>query len=260
MLQLYYFTSVSVCCFSTAGCASQFEKIVDASEQNFQILCDNSETLFGSSLEECKVTACNYSSVVFHYLDNVCEILLCGASRREDLRLAPVTTGSNIYFKTETNVEEPLTTTVLSRSDIDVISTDLTHTPTTPLLPDWAIADIVIVVSLCIVAVVLVVVFGRRHKKTTGSGKSAVYENQAAGNTAQGGEGGEGMQEKKEPTQAGVYEEITSSNPAVMISSEDDTVIYHNTEDSAGYQGLAPDNCDINFETTLSDILLYILL
>ncbi len=242
MLQLYYFTSVSVCCFSTAGCASQFEKIVDASEQNFQILCDNSETLFGSSLEECKVAACNYSSAVFHYLDNVCEILLCGASRREDLRLIPVTTGWNIYFKTETNAEELLTTTVLSRSDIDVISTDLTHTPTTPLLPDWAIAVIVIVVSLCILAVVLGVVFGRRHKKTTASAKSSVYENQDAGNTAQGIEGGESVEENKETTQSGVYEEITNSNPAVMLSNEGDTVIYHNTEDPAGYQRLAPDN------------------
>ncbi len=170
--------------FSMAGCASQFEQIVDASKQNFHVQCDNSETVFGSTLEECKVAACNYSSVVFHYLDNVCEILLCGASRREDLRLTPMTTGWDIYFKTETNSEEPLTTTVLSRSGIDV-STHVPPTPT-PLLPDWAIAIIVIVVIVCILAVVLGVVFGRRYKKSSALAKSAVYENQAAGKTAQG--------------------------------------------------------------------------
>ncbi len=116
--------------FSTAGCASQFEQIVDANEQNFHVQCDKSETLFGSSLEECKVTACNYSTEVFHYLDNVCEVLQCGESRREDLKLTPVTNGWNIYFKTEANSAKPLTTTGLSTSDADEISTDVTHIPT----------------------------------------------------------------------------------------------------------------------------------
>ncbi len=241
--------------FSTSGCASQFEQIVDVREQNFRVQCDISETLFDSSLEECKVAACNYSSVVFHYLDNVCEVLLCGASRREDLKLTPMTTGWNIYFKTEGDSAEPLTTAVLSRSHADKTSADVTHIPTetaypsmsstndsAPVLPVWTIAVIVIVIILSILAVVLGVVFGRRHKQTTGSGKSAVYENQAAGNTAQGGEGGDGMEENKETTQVGIYEEITNSNPAVMLSSEGDTVIYHNTEDPTGYQRLAPDN------------------
>ncbi len=144
----------NVCCIYLPGCPSQFKQIV-ASEQNFRVECDHSKTLFGSGLDECKVAACNYSAVVFHYRDDVCEVLLCGASRREDLKLSPVTTGWNIYFKNE----ELLTTTILSKSDEDLMSTHLTLTPTevvdrnlsnsttndlAPLLQVWAMAVIVI--------------------------------------------------------------------------------------------------------------------
>ncbi len=110
--------------FSASGCASQFEQIVDASQQNFHVQCDASETLLGSSLEECKVAACNHSAVVFHYLDNVCEVLLCGASRQEDLKLTPTSTaGWNIYFRAEVISGPQRTSTVLLASDTGIDNT-----------------------------------------------------------------------------------------------------------------------------------------
>ncbi len=134
--------------FSLSGCASQFEQIVDATEQKIHVQCDNSDTLFGSSLEECKVAACSYNSLVFHYLDNVCEVLLCGASRREDLKLIPVTTaGWNIYFRTEVTPRPLRTPTLLLASNT---VTDNTTQPISAaneepvaILPVWIIAAIV---------------------------------------------------------------------------------------------------------------------
>ncbi len=237
--------------FSASGCASQFEQIVDASEQNFQVQCDISETFFDSSLEECKAAACNYSSVVFHYLDDVCEVLLCVASRQEDLKLSPRTTaGWNIYFRTEVNVGPQRPSTVLSASDTDSKSPELTFTPTEtdnttqsifasneepgPLLPVWAIAVIVSGATLCIVAILVFgIVCGRRNQKKA---------NQAAGSATQEREGGEGREEREESTQPAPYEDLTNSNQVVRIMSEDGFVVYHNNEDPDGYLTLVPEN------------------
>ncbi len=241
---------ISALLFVVSGCASQFEQIVDVREQNFHVQCDNSETLFGSSLEECKVAACDYGSVVFHYLDDVCVILLCWASRREDLTLTPVTTaGWDIYFRTEVNSGSPPTSTVLLASETDSKSPELTFTPTEtenmtqsistsneepgPLLPVWATAVIISGATLCIVTIIAIgIVFGRRHQK----------QNQAADSATREREGGERREERDGSTQAAPYEEITNSDSAMRVMSEDGFVVYHNNEDPDGYLTFLPNN------------------
>ncbi len=240
--------------FSLSGCASHFEQIVDAREQNFHVQCDNSETLFGSSLEECKVAACDYNSLVFQYLDDVCEVLLCGVSRPEDLKLIPVpTAGWNIYFWTEVTPRPERTSTVsLLASDTDSNSQELTFIPTEPsntthsisasneepgrLLPVWATAVIVSGATLCIVAILVIgILCKRRHQKRSLNQSSPIELRERS-------EREEGRGEREESTQDTPYEEITNSNQAVRNINENGSIVQNTDEDPDGYLRLVPDN------------------
>ncbi len=207
--------------------------LVNASEIHFSVACENSRTLFGVGLEECKVAACNYSSAVFHHLGDVCEVLLCGATRREELKLQPVTSGWNIYFKTE--VPSP------GQTGIDVRVTTKYTDDDVRSYPVSAIIVIAIVVVLCITSVVLGVISERRRLAQTVARKNPTYVNDAAF----GPEAGQGVEETNESNQPAAYEEITRSspaNPVVSISSVEDAVVYYNIQEPAAYQRLAPDN------------------
>ncbi len=128
--------------------------------------CDDSQSIIDVSVANCSVVACNSSADAFHFLNNVCEILLCRIPRVADLKLIPVPVGWNIYVN-------PGMGSVTSTTWQTMVSMTQQTAPTTAAdsvegdlpLPVWAIAVIVVVGVLTVAGIAVAVVCCRRRRQ-----------------------------------------------------------------------------------------------
>ncbi len=141
-------------------------ELVTLSSKNFRVDCDDRQSIIDVSVAHCSVVACNSSADAFHFLNDVCEILLCRIPRVAELKLIPVQAGWNIYVK-------PGMDSVTSTTWQTMVSMTQQTAPTTAAdsvegdlpLPVWAIAVIVVVGVLTVAGIAVAVACCRRRRQ-----------------------------------------------------------------------------------------------
>lgn len=227
-LTLSYQMRLALFCFS--DCLTLFSLAI-RSDQKFQSSCTKIMTLSTTTIDDCKLVACNFSANTFHFLNNVCELLNCRSANLSDLQLQPGVGGWDIYVRIQT--------------------TELPSGESGPL-PVWVIIVIAVVAVLVVVAVVVGTVLAMRRRQKSKHGKDPEYINQEMSEKVQTGSGEYAdvvatVESPAEEVAASEYEEIGGNKQYETIQPQNTVIkgpIYDNTEDPEGYQRLGPNNHD----------------
>ena len=147
-----------------SGCLSKYKLLVP-STKNFHANCDDTQTIVDVSVADCNMVACNFSADAFHFLNDVCEILLCRIPRVADLNLTPVPVGWDIYVKSGMeSVTSTTWQTVTCMTQQTAPATAADSVEEELALPVWAIAVIVVVGVLAVAGIGVAVVCCKRPR------------------------------------------------------------------------------------------------